>query len=333
MAQDTSQKRSQLFLQSLTLGKTEIPRDMVITTSYIETMNPRSPIIQLSIRDVSNSLANELGINENTQLGVKLGGGVDQSGQVWAENMIVVSPPHRADVLTLNLVPKVLHDLCQPTAKPQFFVDKQPTTILKGLLTDGVTLASDNFQKLTTYHLNMNQKPIQLIRSISAEQGALIWLARGRMNMRQINNLSNQKPAFTYEMNNPQAARTFTKLSSLNQDAAFLDKVRFRFTCYSETEGHISVGDPKWPVKQVSNADRAALQNMLYVLVPKLDVECEGNPALTVGMVLNVQIHRYNSESGIDESVPKKLIIMSVTHHEDRRAYFCRMILGVVARA
>lgn len=306
---------------------------MITVATYIEIMNVRAPVMRLTIRDVTNHVTNEIGLKAESRVIVRMGGGLSQSGEIWAETMVAISTPYSADVLTLTLVPEALFTLCQPAGKPQFFNDVTPLTIMRALLPSSVKMLPDAFPKLTTYHLNMNQKPITLINEMAVDHGARAWMARGTYNIRLLTSLTSQKPAFTYEFNNPKAQLTFTRVTALNQDATFLDKVRFRFTGYSETEGFISVGNPAYPVKQVSHADRANLRNRLYTLVPKLDVECEGNESLTVGMVLSVVIHRYNSESGIDESVPQNMVVMSATHQEDRRAYICRMILGVVERA
>lgn len=331
------QQMSQLFLQSAYVivdkNQIEIPRSMITTASYMEVMNMKSPVLQLKIRDVTNHVTNEIGIKPGSRVAVTMGGGVSQNGEVWAETMAVVSMPYSGDVLTMNLVPEALQTLCQPAPKPAFFVEQQPLTILRALVPPGIRLVPDAFPRMMTYHLNMMQKPTSLITGMATDNGARAWLARGSLNLRVLTALNSQKPVFTYEMNNPQAERTLTRMSAINQDATFLDKVRFRFTGYSETEGFISVGNPAYPVKQVSHADRASLRNQLYTLIPKLDAECEGNEALTPGMMLSVVIHRYNSESGLDESLPKNMIVMSVTHHEDRRAYVCRMILGVVESA
>lgn len=333
----SKQQMSQLFLQAVYViinqNQIEIPRPMITTASYMEVMNLRSPVLQLKIRDVSNHVSNEIGIKAKTRVIVKMGGGMSQNGEVWAETMVVVSMPYSGDVLTLNLVPEALYVLCQPSSKPAFFVDQQPLTILRALLPFSVKMLPDPFPRMGTYHLNMGEKPTSLLAELATDNGARAWLARGIFNLCLLTSFHTQKPIFTYEMNNPQAQRTLSKVSAINQDATFLDKVRFRFTGYSETEGFISVGNPDYPVKQIPYAERAALRNRLYTLVPKLDAECEGNEAITPGMVLSVMIHRYDSESGLDESLPKNMIVMSVTHHEDRRTYVCRMILGVVESA
>jgi len=95
------------------------------------------------------------------------------------------------------------------------------------------------------------------------------------------------------------------------------------------TEGYVAVGDKTKPVKYISDADVATLTNMARVIVPKLDIEVSGNADVTAGMVIGVQIHRYDAENQVDETLPKNFIAVAVIHHEDRIGYTTRMILGV----
>ncbi|WP_147200767.1 hypothetical protein [Pantoea sp. CCBC3-3-1] len=65
-------------------------------------------------------------------------------------------------------------------------------------------------------------------------------------------------------------------------------------------------------------------------LLPRFDMEVDGNCSLAPGMVIKVLLHTYNSTSGLDESVPNKMIIERVVHVEDRFNYTCRVISGEV---
>lgn len=326
-------KSSQYFLQSVAIGNVEIPRNMITTASYIEQLNLKAPILRLEVRDTSNYVVSELGLKEGAKLVVKMGGGADNSSAIWADTMVVVCLPYQNDVLSILAVCESLYSLCQPASRPLFFVDKQPADILKALVAGSAQLFTDPFPKLTTYHLSMSQKPTSLIAAMASDHGSRAWIARGSLNMRTLTSFEKKKPRRTFEMNNPQAHDTFSKVNLINQDDAFLAPVRYRFVGYSETEGFISVGSPALPVKNVSVSDKSTLRNLSYTLVPKLDAECEGDPSLTVGDVISVLVHRYDSDSGLDESVPKNMVIMSATHYEDRRSYVCRLILGVVKSA
>ncbi|CDL83605.1 hypothetical protein [Xenorhabdus szentirmaii] len=152
----------------------------------------------------------------------------------------------------------------------------------------------------------MGQKPATLIRQIAKDHGALAWTARGKLHLKSMRGLINTKPAFTYEYNNPRAKYRITKLSNLNADFAVTAAKHHRYVGYSMTEGYRSFGEASLPVKVVSDSDLGTLQNRGRVLIPKLDIECTGNPAIQAGTVIQVIIHRYDPDNRIDESLPKK---------------------------
>ena len=114
----------------------------------------------------------------------------------------------------------------------------------------------------------------------------------------------------------------------LNTRSATQDS-QYRFVGYSETDGYVETGDASLPVRYVSDADMSTLKNMQQVLVPKLDIEVSGNTDITAGMVIGIQIHRYDQKNQVDESLPKNFIVERVAHYEDRISYITRMILGV----
>ncbi|HGU9824339.1 TPA: hypothetical protein ACNFPD_003443 [Enterobacter cancerogenus] len=94
------------------------------------------------------------------------------------------------------------------------------------------------------------------------------------------------------------------------------------------TEGYIEVGDPNLPPRQISDADMETLRNMQRTIVPKLDIEVDGNPRIRPGLVIEIRIYRYDEENVLDESLPQKMIVLNVAHYEDRVGYNTRMILG-----
>ncbi|QCR38749.1 phage tail tape measure protein [Nissabacter sp. SGAir0207] len=329
-AGSATSKRTQLFLQSVTKDGTEIPRSMIARCTYIEVADLSGPQLELEIHDSTGYLVDNLGVKYGSILTCSLGDPQGQGNTSFTESFTVLKAPHEADMVKVIAFSEKVKALKEPAPKPQFFVKKQPAVILKGLA-GTLQVDADSFKKLGTYHLNMGQTPASVLARMAQEAGALCWSSRGVIHVKSMAALSRASPTLTYEANNSKATLLITRFAKLNQDQVYAASRQVRYMAYSLTGGLLSAGKESWPVKMVSADDQAALNNMATYLLPKFDMEVSGNTALTPGMVIKVLVHTYDSTSGLDESVPTKMIVERVTHQEDRFGYTCRAVLGVIS--
>ncbi len=317
----------QYFLQSVTLNDKAIPREWINATLYIEKTKLTGPLLRLEVRDATGSIVDDYHATYGSTLVVETG---DPSGKrgTLKETFFITSAPAQGDVVQITAVHADLKRLKTPVSAAKLFVNKQPGDILKEFA-GSLTVEADAFKKAGTYHLNMGEKPSLVLSQIAADNGALVWMARGRFCVKEMARLIKTKAACVYEANNPSAEYTISRSQIINQDFATTESSRYRFVGYSATDGFIEAGDASLPVRYVSDADMATLKNMQQVLVPKLDIEVAGNTEISAGMVIGIQIHRYDQQNQVDESLPKNFIVERVAHYEDRISYTTRMILGV----
>lgn len=324
---DQQNKPMQYFLQSVLLNGAEMPRSWITSVIYIEKTSLTAPLLVLEAHDPAGKLVDEMGARFGAVLVAELGDPTGQRG-AYTETFFVTSAPASGDVVRIIAVSADLKRLKTPSARVRLYADRQPGDVMAEFA-GKMTIEADAFRKAMTYHLNMGEKPSGVLRQIADDHGALVWCARGKFCMKDMAKLIASKAAFVYEANNPQAEYTISKMSNINQDAAATSSRDYQYVSYSMTEGYVAVGDKAKPVKYISDADVATLTNMARVLIPKLDIEVSGNADLTAGMVIGVQIHRYDAENQVDETLPKNFIAVAVIHHEDRIGYTTRMILGV----
>ena len=318
---------NQYFLQTIEVNGEKLPRESVTSVAYIEIANLESPLLLLNLRDMTGSLLDNLGVREGAVITATLG---DPEGNqaLFKEQFYVISAPLNMDTVSITSISMAMRTLLIPASAPRFFVDAQPaqiiTTLVKGLKSN-----TETFNRIGTYHLNMGQKPATLLKQVAKDHGALVWLARGDINVKSMTGLMANKPSFKYEFNNPNAKYRLSKMSSINADFAATASKQYRYVGYSMTDGYRSSGSDTLPVRLTPDSDLGTLQNKGRVLIPKFDVECAGNAAIKAGMVIELLVHRYDNENRIDESVPKRMIVERVTQFEERFAYSTRMILGV----
>lgn len=320
-------KLLQYYLQSLSINGKEIPREDVVESSYMEGLNFKGPLLLLKIRDVSGSVIDNAKVKKASQVVASLGDATG-SASLFQETFFVAEAPRQNDTVHITSIALDTQKLLMPTSQPMFFVDKQPSEIIRQLAPT-LTVNAETLQKVGTWHLIMAQKPAVLMKQIATDTGAAAWVARHTLNYRTNDSLANQSPAFTYEYNNPSAKYTISKVSNINADHAYITKKQFRYMGYHEQDGLKVAGDASLPIKMVSDQDLGVLQNKHIMIIPKLDVEVAGNPALQAGQVISVVMHRYDSVNRLNESVPKNMVIAHVTHYEDRFVYLTRMVLGI----
>ncbi|HHA1396872.1 phage tail tape measure protein [Enterobacter soli] len=328
-SQQRTQQRTQLFLQSVKVGSTEIPREMISRVVYIEFADLSGPQLELEIRDGTNYLTDTLGVTKGTILTCSMGNPQGMGNTSWTDTFIVLKAPEKGDVVNIIAFSEKVKALKERAPAPKFFVQKQPATIVSALAS-AFAVDVDSFKKLATYHLNMSQKPSAVLARIAQEAGALCWAARGTIHVKGMTALSTKTASYTYEANNPKATYRINRFSKLNDQDTYLLHRQYKYTAYSATNGVLTAGKDTWPVKMVSVDDQTALNNMIMCLLPRFDMEVDGNSALTPGMPIKVLVHSYSSTSGLDESIPSQMVVERVVHLEDRFNYNCRVILAEV---
>lgn len=320
------QELQQLFLQSATLNGNRIPREWIVTSVYIEKGALTAPILKLEIRDMTGTIIDDWKAKYGAELVAEMG---DPSGEQvsFVTTFFVTSATLAADVVTVIALSEEIRQFKIPSAITRMHNNKTVPEVFS-TYAKGLTLDVENQKRAISYHLNAGEKPSRMLSAIARDKASMVFVCRGVFSFHSYSELLNQKPAFVYEANNPKAEYRISKMSPIHQEFAATASTQFRYVGYSMTEGYVEVGDPSLPVRHISDADMETLRNMLRSLVPKLDIEVEGNPDIKPGLVIEIRIYRYDEENVLDESVPQKLIVKNVAHYEDRVGYTTRILLG-----
>jgi hypothetical protein len=321
------QQLQQLFLQSITLNEQLVPRDWIVASVYIEKGTLNGPLLKLEIRDMTGTVIDDWKAKYGAVLVAEMG---DPSGEQesFTTTFFVTSANLAADVVTLIAVSEEVRQLKIPSPVTRMYNNKTPAEVF-GVYAKGLKFDLGNQKRAITCHLSAGEKPSRMLSSIARDKASMVYVCRGAMHFSPLTDLSKVEPAFVYEANNPKAEYRISKMRPIHQDFAMTADTKYRFVGYSMTEGYIEVGDPSLPPRQISDADMETLRNMQRKLIPKFDIEVDGNPDIKPGLVIEIRVYRYDEENVLDESLPQKMIVKNVAHYEDRVGYTTRMLLGV----
>ncbi|HAT3959697.1 TPA: hypothetical protein I9Y37_001834 [Citrobacter freundii] len=319
---------AQYFLQNLTINNTPITRELILNCTYMEIDYLEGPQIEVTIRDTTGRLVDNLGIKYGSTM-IATMGDPEGANALWQDTFFVCEAPAKNNLITVIALTDPLRKLHAPAGKAQFFPQAQPADILNALTGGSLAPVADAFNLTGTWHLNNGEEPVSVVRKMARDNGALCWVAKNKIFVKAINGLLQAGPAYSYEANNPKAPLRINRFQILNADYAASSAHDFRYVGFSQTEGQQSAGGDTVPVKMVGDTDPNVLKNRTIGLIPKFDMEVTGNAAITIGDVVGIKIHRDDETNTANEAIPSQMVVMRVTHMESRFNYRSRVILGV----
>lgn len=323
----SNQEREYFLVQKVTVQGEDVLMAHVHSCAYIETVTMEGVKLILTLMDQAGVYRDEYGLEEGAELEVTFADPGARGDEVWIDTFVVAKPEVKDGQLIINAFSKATHSLKQPAIEPKFFTQKQPKEILAALL-PGLKLDVDTYEQGSTYHLLPGVPPARLIRSMARDYGSVCFISRGTVYFKSLKKLPMEEQ-IRIEHGNPNADYSFARYAMLGErylDQRLLNKSYVSWDTVAGMQSAVngSIGAPTLvSVEQVK-----ALNNQHIAIVPLLDIELVGNSKIQPLSVLSVLFHKMLPEEQLNEALPEKMLVSTVTHYERGNRYLCRVELG-----
>jgi hypothetical protein len=221
--------------------------------------------------------------------------------------------------------------LKQPAKDSVLFPKKPIETILKRLA-PGLKYDVGSFPVMEAYHLLPGERPTKLLRQIAKERGGLCFFRRGTIVFKKLPDLLKQNAKYVYEHDNPRAVNQIIHFKRENAKGLIKDRIERNIVGWNMVKGVMKSGKrtnkpPEWG--SVSNV--STMNNLTELPYPAIDLTALGNGALIPGMPITLKWNASRIDAPIDESLPAKVVIGTVSHFYSAQKYFCR-VKGVLPK-
>lgn len=295
--------------------------------TYVETLDLSGPRLMFSINDPWRLFRDDIGVKEKDVLQVTLS---DQFGFDGLDKIIyfvILTMPIDGDILSFNCLEATVWKLKQP-AKGAMLFNKQPIKSILSRLAPGLKYDVGTFQVLNDYHLLPGMRPSKMIREMAREHGAVCFWQRGKIVFKKLKDLYAVTPAMTYYHNDSRQQYKIAVYSRPNTQAVIKDRTERNYVGWDMVEGIQKNKAVKAPAEFVSASNVASLDGLLEIPLPSIDFTTHGNGTLVPGLTIGLSWAVDRIDAPIDESLPKKVVVGTVSHFQSNQVYACR-VLGV----
>ena len=328
------------FLQKLVHERTgeEIDNGFLESVTYIESMDLTGPKLIAVFRDRDDWIAHHIQFQELDELTVSMADSWNESGASIAESFVVLSAKNlRNGLFEVNALAKPLYKLKQISDKTKIFSNKGVSDILS-TFANGLSIdLKSKFAVVENYHLIAGERTSTLLKQIAQEQGAEMWLSRGKIHVQKFkeayagasshkfvyNTRTTEFPVIDYDIPSGQL-----KLQE--------EKVRV-FTGWNPEKGRVKTntanpllsGVKSLPTVINGNPNAFTLNTAVTAVKPSVRFTTVGSLGIEPGQVVEISWQEPDQENPINEGLPSKVVCSKVAHKYMGNKYYTRIEGGV----
>lgn len=320
--------KSYTFLQSLSVNEIEISPIFVVSLAYTEQMDLSGSTIVLQLQDSNSRIRDETKLAKYSTITLAMSDIAGTGDSHFNVTFTVLKYRIDKGVIVIDAIDSLVYELKKCARAAKFIVNKSVQDVL-ALLVPSMPIKCDNLGgNENTYHLNAGQPVSRLLREIARDYAAAVFVHRGTLYFKRYDQLLTT-PSFTLGLNSNDADSEMIRFTRIDDDAVIA-----RMTDYTKAfwNGNAIVSiDNEQPRRIVAAPiDERLLANHQVRVASIVDCVVVGHSDFAPSMTLGVEVIKFSADGEIDESLPSKQIIKTVTHFAQDSKYNCRLILGAI---
>ena len=330
------ERQNLCFLKKLTHVNSgeDIDPQFFIQTTYVESMHLTGPKLLLTLKDHAHYLSQHLQIKEMDEFSASIADDWREEGENIAENFVVLSARKMPqDFLRISAMAKPLYKLKQIADKTKIFSMRGISDIIAFFL-NGLTLdLASTFAIVENYHLLAGERPTTLLRQIAQEQGADVWIARGKLHLQRFAEAFAKGTSHKFEYNRMDCGNPILDYTVPSGQLKLQEsKVRI-FTGWDPVKGRVqtSTSNPlfsgvKSLPKQINgNPNPYTLGNAVVAAKPAVSWTTLGNLSVQPGQTVSLLWHEADPQNPLNESMPEKVVVQRVGHWHQGQKFYTRI--------
>lgn len=319
-----------LFIQSIVKGDKNLPLQLLLEATYIESIRLNSPKLIITFADRDNDIVHTYGVTNGVELVVTMGDVYAGDGDSFTDSFIVISPPKKVgDTVLVEALQKDVYQLKQHLNTPIFFVDKSPTQILKRLV-PSKELSVLGVNGRGTFHIHNSTTPSAILEQMGKELGAVVFYSRGIFHVISYSQIHRNAVSLEFEYNNPQAENIIYGITTPFSTNLIHRQNARNYQMWDENVGIIKGGD-KSARQCIGNLGKDRLAKLNTSILPVMMAHTRGTTMLRPAVKLGFVLHRLNDEFIVNESIPDQQVVIEVKHYQKGYSYICQTTSGVLS--
>ncbi|MBQ7609122.1 MAG: hypothetical protein IJU76_14325 [Desulfovibrionaceae bacterium] len=308
--------------------------------TYVESLELNGPKLMLTYRDPENYITSKIQLKEYDDLEVTFGDPWMDDGVSEVETFTVLTcRPVQDGNVEINALAKPVYMMKVISDKARIFTQRGFPEILKSIAQKGMKFDMSAFPVVQNYHVLPGERPTTMLRQITKEQGALIWYARGSMHMSKFGTLFAKEPVATFEHGNASAKKMILKYEKPSEQVAAQENSLRTFTGWDEKEGRVKAPLNNPLLSKMKSKPAAfspggnnpfVLGNAIVAKKIAIDFIASGSFAVEPGQTLALRWRQPNVDEPLNEGMPDKVVVDTVSHWYMPQKYAIR-VKGAVA--